>query len=213
MLVAFDFDGALAENDMTVALAAEAGVEDEVAAIADRAATGDVDHAEGIRERVALFEGLSADRVDSAFDRVKLRSGAADLLADLREAGHRVAVVSEGFERGVDHVFANRRPRVDADDVVANRLVFDDHDALIGDVEGPLLDGSPADALDSIATAAGVPMTETLAVGGRAYSLPMLQAADDAVGFHPDAVVEDYVDYVRRDVGQLRLHFEDHGLL
>lgn len=57
---------------------------------------------------------------------------------------------------------------------------------------GQLLDDGPADALDAVATAAGVGLAETLAVGGRAWPLPMRQAAEDAGGSHPGAVVEEY---------------------
>jgi phosphoserine phosphatase len=209
MLVAFDFDGTLSTADQALLLAEEKGVPSEVASLTDRAANGDVSVEESLRERVQLLEGLPEPEAETAFDRVRLRSGASDLLADLGRE-HHVAIVTTGFERGVDH--ALDRAGVDVDTVVANRLPVE-NDALTGAVEGQLVDGSKDEALDRVAIAAGTAPEDAVAVGDDAPDLPMLQAAGRAIGFSPRPVVRPHCDRIVPSVERLRLHFEETNVL
>ena len=145
MLVAFDFDGTLSDSEMTVLLGEQAGVADEIADITERAMNDELSYAESLRARADLLGGLPEADVVAALDRVELRSGAADVVAALRAADHRVAVLTGGFERGVERALSAAGVSVDA--VVANRLPSRDG-ALTGDVEGPLVEGTKDDALD-----------------------------------------------------------------
>jgi phosphoserine phosphatase len=101
-LVAFDFDGTLSDSEMTVLLGERTGVADRMAEITERAMNDELSYAESLRERASLLEGLSDADAEAAFGEVRLRPGAADVIERLHDAGHHVAILTGGFERGVE---------------------------------------------------------------------------------------------------------------
>jgi phosphoserine phosphatase len=209
VLIAFDFDGTLSDSEMTVLLGGERGVADEMAAITERAMNDEIDYATSLRERAALLEGLSLDRADAAFDRVRLRDGAAGVIDRLRDAGHEVAILTGGFERGVDRALDHAGVGVDR--IVANRLPAADG-ALTGAVEGPLVEGTKDDALAGL-VADGGSIDRTVAVGDGANDLPMLRVAGLAVGFAPKPAVEPHCDATADSMSDLERVFETRGVL
>ena len=201
MFVAFDFDGTLSEAEMTVVLGHEAGVADEIAEITDRAMNGELSYAESLHARADRLADLSAADAEAAFDRVELRPGAADVVAALREAGHHVAVLTGGFERGVERALSEEGVAVDT--LVANRLPVRDG-RLTGGVEGPLVEGTKDDALRNLAADVGVDLADTVAVGDGANDRPMLEVAGLAVGYEPKPAVEPHCDVVVASMAELR---------
>jgi phosphoserine phosphatase len=210
VLVAFDFDGTLSDSEMIDALGERAGVGAEIAAVTARAMDGEIDYAESLRERAALLEGLDDDAASAAFAETRLRPGAGALVDDLRAAGHVVAVLTGGFDRGVAAALAAADAEVD--EVVANRLPVADG-ALTGAVEGPLVEGTKDEALRALAEREGVATTETVAVGDGANDLPMLEAAGLAVGFDPKPSVAPACDAAVDSVAGLRALLAERGLL
>ncbi len=208
MLVAFDFDGTLSDSEMTVLLGEQVGVAPEMAEITERAMNNELAYAESLRRRCALLSGLDLARATGAFEEVTLRPGAADVLDALAGAGVETAILTGGFERGVEAALAGAG--ADVDTVVANRLPAADG-ALTGDVEGPLVEGTKDDALAVLRAATGE--TETVAVGDGANDLPMLEAADLAVGFAPKPAVEPACEGVVDSMDELRAVFEAEGIL
>jgi len=208
MLVAFDFDGTLSDSEMTVLLGEQVGVAGEMAEITERAMNNELAYAESLRRRCDLLAGLDVARAAAAVERVALRPGAAGVLDALAEAGVETAILTGGFERGVEPALADEGTGVDT--VVANRLPVDD-DTLTGDVEGPLVEGTKDDALAVLRATVGE--TETVAVGDGANDRPMLDAADLAIGFAPKPAVEPSCDVVVDSMDELRAVFEREGLL
>lgn len=209
-LVVLDFDGSLSKSDMTVLLGREYDVAGEVRGLTEQGLRGEVDFATSLRQRISLLEGMPERRVESAFERCKLRDGAAELIGDLRRSGHVVAVVTGSFERGVER--ALERAGAAADHVVANRLVVE-NEALTGAVEGPLIDDGKEAVLEELAVAEGLDLGQTIAVGNGATDLRMLQLAGTAIGFEPEPIVEQYCDVVVTSMRKLRLYFEQHDLI
>jgi phosphoserine phosphatase len=209
-LVAFDFDGTLSDSEMTVLLGEQCGVADRMASITERAMNDELSYAESLRERAALLEGLDLDRADDAFGQVRLRPGAADLLARLNDAGHHTAILTGGFERGVER--ALEREGVAVDTVVANRLPAEG-DHLTGAVEGPLIEGTKDEALEALAADRDLPLSRTVAVGDGANDLPMLEVAGLSVGFLPKPAVRPACDVVVASMDRLERVFEERGLL
>ena len=219
-LVAFDFDGTLSDSEMTVLLGeqfdrssgptADGSVAARMDEITRRAMNDEIEYAESLRRRCALLEGLPIKRADEAFGRVELRPGAADVLRVFDEAGIYTAVLTGGFERGVAAALDAAGASVDT--VVANRLPSADG-ALTGEVEGPLVEGTKDEALAELATAEGVPMVESVAVGDGANDRPMLQVAGIAVGYAPKSAVEPDCDETVDSMARLGELFERRGLV
>jgi phosphoserine phosphatase len=210
MLIAFDFDGTLSDSEMMVLLGEEAGAAAEIADITERAMNDELSYAESLRERADLLFRLDDDRAQAAFERVELREGAAEVIDALRERGHHVAVLTGGFDRGVEA--ALERAGTSVDTVVANHLVSR-NGHLTGRVEGPLVEGTKDEALESLAAEFGVDMAETVAVGDGANDLPMLEVADLAIGYAPKPAVEPHCDVVVDSMADLRELLVDEGVL
>ena len=208
MLVAFDFDGTLSDSEMTVLLGERRGVATEMTEITERAMNDELAYAESLRRRCDLLSGLALDSARTAFEQVSLRPGAAGVLDALGAAGVETAILTGGFERGVEAALAGAGTEVDT--VVANRLPTADR-ALTGAVAGPLVEGTKDDALTILQAATGE--TGTVAVGDGANDRPMLEAADLAVGFEPKPAVEPSCDVVVTSMEDLRTVLETEGIL
>ncbi|WP_254861790.1 phosphoserine phosphatase SerB [Halovivax gelatinilyticus] len=209
-LVAFDFDGTLSDSEMTVLLGDRCDVADEMAVITERAMNDEIDYATSLRERAALLAGLDESEAAAAYDAVSLRPGAASLIGALNEADHRTAILTGGFQRGVEA--ALDREGVTVDHVVANRLPIDGGE-LTGEVEGPLIEGTKDDALADLARDHSVSLADTVAVGDGANDRPMLRVAGLAVGFDPKPAVESACDLTVASMAELRERFVDEELL
>jgi phosphoserine phosphatase len=209
-LVAFDFDGTLSDSEMSVLLGRQQGVADEMAEITERAMNDEIEYAESLRKRVALLEGLPVEAVEAAFEEVALRSGAAEVIRALNDAGVVTAILTGGFGRGVESALA----RVDTpvDTIIANQLVFDG-DELSGEVEGPLVEGTKDDALQAVADNAGLDLAETVAVGDGANDLPMLRVAGLSVGYEPKPAVEPHCDVTVESMEDLEAMLEERDVI
>jgi len=209
-LLAFDFDGTLSDSEMTVLLGNQCGVADQMDDITERAMNNEIEYAESLRKRCALLEGLPEEDAQTAFDRVELRPGAAEVIEALQGAGVYTAVVTGGFERGVES--ALEREGVEVDCLVANRLPIADG-RLTGEVEGPLIEGTKDDALDILTSVVGEDHTATVAVGDGANDLRMLEVAELAIGFSPKPAVEPSCDVVVDSMAELLDVLEAEGVV
>ncbi|MFB6154652.1 MAG: phosphoserine phosphatase SerB [Haloferacaceae archaeon] len=209
-IVAFDFDGTLSDSEMTVLLGERVGAAAEMADITERAMNDEISYADSLRERAALLDGLETEEAEAAYGEVELREGAAELIARLTDYGHHTAILTGGFERGVER--ALEREGVAVDTVVANRLP-ERGGRLTGEVEGPLVEGTKDRALERLAEERGVDLSRTVAVGDGANDLPMLEVAGFAVGFRPKPAVVSSCDAVVATMRRLGRLFEERGLL
>ena len=210
MLVAFDFDGTLSDSEMTVLLGEQNGTAQDMADITERAMNDEIEYAESLRQRCELLADLPDEQAQAAFDAVELRPGAGEVIAGLRAAGHYVAVLTGGFDRGVEAALETEGVEVDA--IVANRLpVADGH--LTGEVEGPLIEGTKDDALEVATAIVGEDREDTIAIGDGANDLPMLEVAGLAIGFEPKPAVEPACDVTVSTMDELQELLDDRGVL
>jgi phosphoserine phosphatase len=185
-------------------------VADKMDEITERSMNGEIEYAESLRQRCALLEGLDDENAQAAFDEVRLRPGAADVIRALREAGVYVAILTGGFERGV--AAALDREGVEVDAIVANRLPVKDGE-LTGAVEGPLIEGTKDDALEVLTAVVGEDRDDTIAVGDGANDLPMLEVAGLAIGFEPKPNVAPACESIVETMDELHDLFEAEGVL
>jgi phosphoserine phosphatase len=209
-LVAFDFDGTLSDSEMTVLLGERMDVADEMADITERAMNDEISYAKSLRERASLLEGLEEERAEEAYGEVELRPGAADLIERLNDYGHHTAILTGGFDRGVER--ALDAEGVEVDHIVSNSLPVKGG-RLTGDVEGPLIEGTKDRELERLADELDVKMEHTVAVGDGANDLPMLEVAGLSVGFVPKDAVRPACDVVVASMDRLGRVFEERNLL
>ncbi|SFL38303.1 phosphoserine phosphatase [Halogranum rubrum] len=209
-LVAFDFDGTLSDSEMTVLLGERMGVADEMADITERAMNDEMSYAESLRKRASLLEGLEEESAEEAYGEVELRPGAAELIQRLNDYGHATAILTGGFDRGVER--ALEAEGVEVDHIVSNRLPVKGG-RLTGDVDGPLIEGTKDRELERLADELDVKMAHTVAVGDGANDLPMLEVAGLAVGFVPKDAVRSSCDVVVASMDRLARVFEERNLL
>ena len=200
-LIVLDVDSTLIENEVIELLAEAAGSGVLVAEITARAMNGAVDFEESLRGRVATLAGLPESVFCEVGRLVRITPGVPAMIAGVRAAGGRVAVVSGGFHEMIDPVAA----QLGLDYWRANRLEVVDG-VLTGRLRGPIIDAqAKADTLMEWAADFGVPLSRTVAVGDGANDLPMMAITGLAVGFDAKAPVRGLADVLMdvRDLSQL----------
>jgi len=179
-LIVMDVDSTLVQGEFIDVLAARAGCGEQVAAITASAMRGELDFAEALRARVVMLRGLPAQEVHSARATVRLTAGARTLVRTLKRMGYQCGIVSGGFTQLTDHLAAE----LGMDFAAANTLEIDGG-RLTGRLVGDILDrAGKAEALTRFAAAAGVPMSQTVAVGDGANDLDMLKTAGLGIAFN-----------------------------
>ncbi len=189
-LIVMDVDSTLVQGEVIDLLAERAGCADEVAKVTAAAMRGELDFTASLRERVSLLAGLSAAVLDEVRTGLRLTAGARTLISTLGGLGFKSGIVSGGFvqvigplaaELGIDYVAANEL------DIAAGKLT--------GRVRGAVIDrAGKAAALRRFAADAGVPLSQTVAVGDGANDLDMIAAAGLGVAFNAKPVVRDAAD-------------------
>ena len=184
-LLLADMDSTIVEGETLDELAGFAGIGEEIAAITRRAMNGELDFKAALRERVAMLKGLDLDALERTWQRVRLTSGARELVATMRARGALTALVSGGFT-----FFTGKVSTELGFDVHRSNVLLDDGSALTGQVAEPILDrDSKLAALNELAAQRGVKLHATLAVGDGANDLDMIKAAGLGVAFHAKPIV------------------------
>ena len=184
-LIVMDVDSTLVQGEFIDVLAGRAGRGPQVAAITAAAMRGELDFAESLRARVLLLRGLAATELDEARLTVPLTAGASTLVRTLKRMGYQCGIVSGGFTQFTDHLAAE----LGMDFAAANTLEIE-NGRLTGRLVGEVLDrAGKAQALTRFAAAAGVPMSQTVAVGDGANDLDMLKRAGLGIAFNAKPVV------------------------
>jgi phosphoserine phosphatase len=189
-LVVMDVDSTLVQGEVIELLAEHAGCEEEVAQITEAAMRGELDFAESLRARVALLAGLDTSVLDEVRARLELAPGARTLVRTLKRLDYRFAIVSGGFTQVTDALV----DRLGIDYSAANTLEIDSG-RLTGRLTGPIVDrAGKAEALERFARDAGVPVSQTVAIGDGANDLDMLTRAGMGVAFNAKPVVRKAAD-------------------
>jgi phosphoserine phosphatase len=189
-LIVMDVDSTLIQDEVIDLLAARAGCAAEVAKVTESARRGDLDFASSLRERVTLLAGLEAGVLDEVRDELRLTAGARTLIRTLGGLGYKFGIVSGGFVQVIEPLAAE----LGIGYVAANVLEISGG-KLTGRLAGPVIDrAGKADALRRFAADAGVPLSQTVAVGDGANDLDMIAAAGLGVAFNAKPVVRDAAD-------------------
>ncbi|MEE8602363.1 phosphoserine phosphatase SerB [Euzebya tangerina] len=189
-LIVFDVDSTLVDGEVIEMLAEHTGCAGEVQAVTARAMAGELDFEESLRTRVALLEGCPAEALDDVRRDLRLMPGARTILRTLSRLGYVTAMVSGGFDAITDPLARE----LGVDYTYANTLEVEDG-RLTGRLVGPIVDRrAKAKLLESVAVEAGVPLSQTVAVGDGANDLDMLSAAGLGIAFNAKPVVQEQAE-------------------
>src|SRR6201996_1965149 len=189
-LIVMDVDSTLIQDEVIDLLAERAGRAAEVAKVTAAAMAGAPDFTAPLRERVSLLAGLPESVLAEVRAGLRLTAGARTLIGTLSGLGYKSGIVSGGFVQVIEPLAAE----LGIDYVAANELEISGG-KLTGRLAGPVVDRSgKADALRRFAAEAGVPLSQTVAVGDGANDLDMIAAAGLGVAFNAKPVVRDAAD-------------------
>ncbi|GAA2998567.1 phosphoserine phosphatase SerB [Streptosporangium longisporum] len=189
-LIVMDVDSTLIKAEVIELLAAHAGCLDEVARVTEEAMRGELDFAESLRRRVALLAGLSEEVFEKVRRELVLTPGARTLVRTLKRLDYRFAIVSGGFTQLTDALVDD----LGIDYSAANTLEVVDG-VLTGRVVGDIVDRpGKARALERFAREAGIPISQTVAIGDGANDLDMIAAAGLGIAFNAKPVVRRAAD-------------------
>jgi len=189
-LVVIDVDSTLLQDEAIDLLAARAGCAAQVREITAAAMRGELDFADSLRERVALLAGQDASIIDEVLAVLRLAPGARTLIRTLRRLGYRCGVVSGGFTQVTDWLTIE----LGLDFAEANALEIADG-KLTGRIVGRVVDRAGKErALRHFAAVAGVPLSQTVAVGDGANDLDMISAAGLGIAYNAKPAVRTAAD-------------------
>lgn len=185
-LLVADMDSTIITCECLDELADQAGLKPRISAITERAMRGELDFESAIKERVALLAGLECAALERTYaERVRLTSGARELVMTMRAHGAQTELVSGGFTFFTERVRDAAGFHRDS----ANCLEIRDG-RLTGRVGEPILgrDGKLA-VLEGALRKFGLPAESSLAVGDGANDLGMIQRAGLGAAFHAKPIV------------------------
>ncbi len=189
-LIVIDVDSTLIQGEVIELLAKRAGCAERVAEVTDAAMRGELDFTSALRDRVALLEGLDAAVLDDVRAELRLTPGARTLIRTLKRLGYRCGIVSGGFAQITDALVQ----RLGIDYSAANTLEISGG-KLTGRLAGPVIDrAGKARMLARFAGEAGIPLSQTVAIGDGANDLDMITKAGLGIAFNAKPVVRDAAD-------------------
>lgn len=184
-LLIADMDSTIVTTETLDELAGQAGIKDRIAAITKRAMNGELDFEAALRERVGMLQGLSVEALQRTWEETELMPGAMELVATMRAAGARCALVSGGFT-----FFTGRVAALVGFHEHHSNTLLEAEGRLTGHVADPILGRNAKLAtLKRLAAEDGIGLAATLAVGDGANDLDMIQAAGLGVAYHAKPVV------------------------
>jgi len=116
LLVIFDVEGVLYDEEYLPLLAEKLDKEEEIWAITKQGIQGKINWEEGLRTRVAALKGIDEKTCQEVANSLPIMTGAKEACRVLKAAGWKLMAVSGGFtlmmdrlqkELGLDYVFSN----------------------------------------------------------------------------------------------------------
>jgi phosphoserine phosphatase len=186
-LLIADMDSTIVTSETLDEIAAHAGLKEVIAAITRRSMNGEIDFPTALRERVAMLKGLPVEALQKTLAATVLTAGAQALVRTMCKHGAYTALVSGGFTFFTTDIRERCGFHVDRSNVLGV-----ENGALTGMLVGPILDKTAKLAsLEELATAHGLDLEETIAVGDGANDLDMLDAAGLGVAYHAKPIVNE----------------------
>ena len=190
-LVVFDLDNVIIDGEAIDEIGKLANVEEDIAAITEKAMQGEIDFETSIKDRVQLLEGVAIEDIEKVADELSLMPGAEETIKSLKDNDVDVAIISGSF----DVVAEKISEKLGVDKVYTNSFTVEDG-KLTGEVTGPLVSGSKLDVLNGLVEEAGITLDEVVAVGDGANDISMIESAGYGIAFNAKDSVKEIADVV-----------------
>ena len=122
LLVIFDVEGVLYDEEYLPLLSEKLNKEDEIWAITKQGIQGKINWEDGLRTRVDALKGLDKKTCQEVADSLPIMTGAKEACRILKAAGWKLMAVSGGFTLMMERL----QKELDLDYVYSNELVFKD---------------------------------------------------------------------------------------
>jgi len=122
LLVIFDVEGVLYDEEYLPILAEKLNKQDEIWEITKQGIQGKINWEEGLRTRVAALKGLDEKTCQEVSDALPIMTGAKEACRILKAAGWKIMAVSGGFTLMMHRL----QKELDLDYVYSNDLIFKD---------------------------------------------------------------------------------------
>jgi len=191
-LAVFDFDSTLMDGETLEFLGREAGIENEIKEITDKAMRGELDFFESLQKRVSLLKGLKVETVNQICENLPVMEGAEGAIRYLQEHGYKVVCFSGGFKNatipfveklGLDGEFSN--------------VLHSKDGVLTGLVGGEMMfSNSKGEMLRRLQKITGITPENTLVIGDGANDLSMFQYAKLRAAFCAKPILKDQANII-----------------
>ena len=184
-LLCADMESTIIEQELIDEMASLAGCRAEISEITAAAMRGELNFRDSLRQRVALFSGFEAYRLEEILERATFMPGAKTLVATMRANGAGTALITGGFTLFAERIAAE----LGCHAVIANALEIEDG-RLLGLAREPIVGPQEkADALRHLTLEGGLIAAETMAVGDGANDTAMLAGAGLGVAFRAKPIL------------------------
>ena len=190
-LLVTDMDSTLISIECIDEIADMLGIKPEVSAITEAAMRGELDFEASLTQRVALLKGLPEEDLLRVYQqRLTLNPGAEQLIAYLKTASIKLALVSGGFTFFTEKL----KQRLGIDYTLANTLEVVEG-TLTGRVVGNIVGAqAKADLLLQLSEQLSLRRHQVIAMGDGANDLLMMQQAGLSVAYHAKPTVQAQTD-------------------
>ena len=187
-LLAMDMDSTLITIECIDELGDIAGCKAEVASITAQAMRGELDYPQSLRKRVGLLKGLPETALTRVYEeRLRLTSGAEQLIAACKEDDVKLLLVSGGFTFFTERL----KQRLGIDYTISNMLATRDG-KLTGELVGEIVDASAkAKKFSAVVAELSAVRADTVAIRDGANDLKMMALAGTSIAFHAKPVVRE----------------------
>lgn len=188
-----DMDSTLINIECIDEIADFANLKPQVAAITELAMQGTLDFNVSLIERVALLKGLDISVLNKIYtERLRVNTGARDLIQFFKLQGIKTAVVSGGFT-----FFTQRLAQDIGLDYNRANILEIKNNQLTGKVKGKIINASAkAKFVIELCKKHQVSPSQVIAIGDGANDLEMMTVAGLSVAYHAKLAVSEYADIV-----------------
>ena len=198
-LMVSDMDSTLISVETIDEVAKEVGLEDEISLITEEAMQGHLDFTESFIKRLQILKDTNISNFESVYcKKIKLSSGAQDLINYFKSNQIKTAVVSGGLK-----FFAEKlQSRLGIDNCRANDVEIINQ-SITGNIIGDVIDAkAKAQYIGELCDHYNLENNQVIAMGDGANDIEMMKVAGLSVAYHAKPLLKEHCN-IQINLGRL----------